>query len=85
MLQRALAFALTLVTAAGWWPPETATAQFRQDQSPWLETGTRHFEIHYPAALAPELDRVVRTVEPADGRISARLDFFLATLHRRAQ
>ena len=29
MLQRALAFALTLMTAGVWLPPETATAQSR--------------------------------------------------------
>ena len=79
MLQRTLAFALTLMTAGVWLLPETATAQSREGQSPWLTTETQHFEIHYPAALAPELDRVVRSAEPAYGRVSARLNFVLAT------
>jgi hypothetical protein len=79
MLQRALVFALTLMTAGVWLPPETATAQGRQGQSRWLRTESQHFEIHYPAPLAPELDRVVRSAERAYGRISARLNFVLAT------
>jgi hypothetical protein len=66
--------------AAGvWLLPATATAQSRQNQSPWLRSETQHFEFHYPAALAPELARVVRSAEAAYGRISARLNFVLAT------
>src|SRR5436190_18338243 len=79
MLQRALAFALTLMTASIWLPPEHATGQPRQGQAPWLRTDSQHFEIHYPPALAPELDRVVRSAELAYGRVSARLNFVLAT------
>ena len=69
MLQRALAFALTLMTAGVWLPPETATAQSRQGQSPWLRTESQRFGIHYPAPLAPELDRVVRSAEPQIGML----------------
>ena len=61
MLQRAFAFALTLMTAGVWLSPESVTAQSRQGQSPWLRTESQHFEIHYLPALAPELDRVVRS------------------------
>ena len=61
MLQRALVFALTL-TAAG-------------DQAPWQRTDSRRFEIHYPPALAGELERVTRSAERAYDRISGRLNF----------
>ena len=81
MLQRALAFALTLMTAGVWLSSETARAQSRQGQSPWLRAESQHFEIHYLAGLAPELDRVVRSAERAYGRISAHLNFVLATKH----
>ena len=78
MLQRALAFTLTVMTAGVWLSPETATAQSRQGQSPWLRTESQHFEMHYLPAVAPELDRVVRSAERAYGRISGRLNFVLA-------
>lgn len=61
MLQRALVFALTL-TAAG-------------DQALWQRTDSRRFEIHYPPALAGELERVTRSAERAYDRISGRLNF----------
>jgi hypothetical protein len=79
MLQRPLAFALTLMTAGVWLSPEIATAQSRQGQSPWLRTESPHFEIHCLPALAPELDRLVQSAERAYGRISGRLNFVLAT------
>ena len=79
MLQRALAFTLTLMTAGVWSSPETATAQSRQGQSPWLRTESQHFEIHYLPALARELDCVVRSAERAYDRISGRLNFVLTT------
>jgi hypothetical protein len=79
MLGRALAFTLTLMAAGVWLSPETAAAQSRQGQSPWLRIESQHFEIHYLPALAPELDRVVRSAECAYGRISGRLNFVLAT------
>jgi hypothetical protein len=79
MLQRALTFALTLMTAGVWLSPGVATAQSQQGQSGWLRTDTQHFEIHYLPALTPELDRVVRSAERAYARISGRLNFVLAT------
>ena len=79
MLQRALAFALTLMTTAVWLPPETATAQSRQGQSPWRRTESQHFEIHYLPALGRELDSVVRRAEAAYDRVSKDLSFVLAT------
>lgn len=79
MLQRALAFTLTLITAGIWLSSETAIAQSAQGQSPWLRTESQHYEIHYLPALAPELDRVVQAAERAYGRISGRLNFVLAT------
>ena len=77
--QRALVFALTLMTAGVWLSPEAATALSRQGQSPWLRTESQHFEIHCLPALARELDRVVRSAERAYDRISGRLNFVLAT------
>jgi hypothetical protein len=77
MLQRALAFTLTLLTVGVWLSSETAVAQFAQDQSRWLRIESQHFEIHYLPSLAPELDRVVRSAERAYGRISGGLSFVL--------
>jgi hypothetical protein len=77
MLQRALEFALTLMTAGMWLSPEAGTAPSRQGQSPWLRTESQHFEIHYLPPLARELDRVVRSAERAYDRISGRLNFVL--------
>ncbi|MCA1604495.1 MAG: DUF1570 domain-containing protein, partial [Acidobacteria bacterium] len=77
MLQRALAF--SLMTTGMWLFPTTATALSAQGQSLWLRTESQHFEIHYVPALAPELDRVVRSAERAYDRISGRLNFVLAT------
>ena len=91
MLQRALVFALTLITAGVWLSPEAGTAPSQQGQSPWLRTESEHFEIHYLPALARELDRVVRSAERAYDRISGRLNFVLITkvplvsLHGRVQ
>ena len=78
MFHRALAFALAL-TSAGVGPSSgTAGAQSRLDQSAWLRTESQHFEVHYLSALAPELDRVVRSAERAYEQISGRLNFVLA-------
>jgi hypothetical protein len=79
MFQRALVFALTLMTTGMWLSPETAAAPSRQGQSRWLRTESQHFEIHYPPALVRDLDRVVRSAEAAYDRISRRLRFVLAT------
>ena len=79
MFQRAIALALTLTTAGVWSLPETARAQSTQAVAPWQRTDSQHFEIHYLPALAPELDRVVRSAERAYDRISGRLNFVLAT------
>jgi hypothetical protein len=79
MLQRALAFALTLITVGVWLSPGAATALSRQGQAAWLRTDTQHFEIHYLPALTRELDRVVRSAERAYDRISGRLEFVLGT------
>ena len=78
MRQRALVFALTLMTAGVWLSPEAVSARARQGQS-WLRTDSQRFEIHYLPALARELDRVVRSAERAYDRISRRLDFVLTT------
>ena len=72
MLQQALVFALTLLTAGVWLSPIAAAGGSRQGQSPWLRTESKHFEIHYLPALAPELDRVVRSAERAYDRISGQ-------------
>ena len=79
MLRRALVFALTLMTAAVWSAPEAARAQSRRGRSSWHRTESQRFEIHYAPALAPELDRVVRSAERAYDRISGLLNFVLAT------
>ena len=79
MFQRALGFALTLMTAGGWLSLGVATAQSQQSQSVWLRDDTQHFEIHYVPALAPELARVVRSAERAYARVSGRLNFVLAS------
>jgi hypothetical protein len=42
-------------------------------------TDSQHFEIHYLPALAPELDRVVRSAERACDRISGQLNFVFPT------
>lgn len=78
MRPRVLMFALTLMTVAIWLPPQSATAGSRQGQSPWLKTESQHFEIHYVAALAREVDRVVRSAERAYEHVSGRLDFVFA-------
>ena len=69
MPQRALAFALTLMTAGVWLSPITAVVGSRQGQSLWRRTESQHFEIHFLPALAPELDRVVRSAEPQIGML----------------
>ncbi len=79
MLQRALVFALTSITAGLSFSPVDATAPSRQAQLPWLRTESRRFEIHYQPVLARDLDRVVRSAESAYDRISGRLSFVLAT------
>jgi hypothetical protein len=78
MLRRALIFALTVMTAAMWLPPQAATARSQLDQSLWLRIESQHFEIHYLPALAREVDRVVRSAERAYDHISGRLDFAFA-------
>jgi hypothetical protein len=91
MLQQALVFALTLMTAGVWLSPITAAVGSRQGQSPWRRTESQHFEIHYLPALGRELDPVVRRAEAAYDRVSKHLSFVLATkvplviLHRRVQ
>jgi hypothetical protein len=75
MCPQALMFALTLMTAAIWSPPQAATTGSRQGQSRWLRTESQHFEIHYVPALADEVDRAVRSAERAYDQISGRLDF----------
>jgi len=79
MLQRAPVFALALITAGLQISPEAAAAPSRQGQSPWLRTESPHFEIHYPPALAPELDRVACSAERAYDRISRELNFLFPT------
>ena len=78
MLQRALAFTLTVITAGIWLSPETAIAQSALRQSPWLRTESQHFEIHYLPTLARDVERVVRSAERAYVHISRRLDFVFA-------
>ncbi len=56
-----------------------ARAQSTQAASPWQRTDSQHFEIHYLPALAPELDRVVRSGERAYDRISGQLNFVFPT------
>jgi hypothetical protein len=79
MQQRLLVSALTLMTAGLWLSLEAASTPSRQGQSPWLRTESQRFEIHYLPALAPELDRVVRSAERAYDRVSERLSFTLPT------
>jgi hypothetical protein len=79
MLQQALVFALTLMTAGVWLSPITAAVESRQGQSPWRRTESQHFEIHYLPALGRELDPVVRRAEAAYDRVSKHLSFVLAT------
>jgi len=79
MLKRPPAFALILTATAVWWSPALAARSSRQIQSPWLRTESRRFEIHYQRALAPDLDRVLRSAEAAYDQIGRRLDFVLAT------
>src|SRR4051794_4816743 len=79
MLARALAVTVTLSAAAPLWSPHAATRAARQRPQEWLRSESRRFEIHYQPALAPDLDRVVRSAEAAYDRISRRLNFVLAT------
>ena len=65
MLERALVFALGLMTAGVWPSPEAGAAPFTQGQSAWQRTESQHFEIHYLPALARELERVTRSAERA--------------------
>jgi hypothetical protein len=71
-------FAVTLMTAAMWPPPQAATTESRQGQSRWLRTESQHFEIHYLPTLARDVERVVRSAERAYDHISGRLDFVFA-------
>ena len=48
MLQRAVAFALTLTRPARG-RHRNRRAQSRRGQSPWLRAESQHFEIHYLA------------------------------------
>jgi hypothetical protein len=79
MLQRAVAFALTLATAGVWSLPEAAGAQSTQALSPWQRTDSQHFEIHYLPAVTPELGRVVQSAERAYDRISGQLNLVFST------
>jgi hypothetical protein len=78
MLRRVLVSALTLVTAAMWFPAHPATAQSRQGRALWQRIDSQHFEIHYLPTLAREVDRVVRSAERAYAHITERLDFAFA-------
>ena len=78
MLLRVLMIALTLMTSDMRSPPQAARAGAGQRQSRWLRTESQHFEIHYPPALGPQVDRVVRSAERAHDYISGRLDFVFA-------
>jgi len=71
-------FAVTLMSAAMWSPPQAATWESRQSQSRWLRTESQHFEIHYLPTLARDVERVVRSAEHAYDHISGRLDFVFA-------
>ena len=73
-----LMFAVTLMTAAMWSPPQAATRESRQSHSRWLRTESQHFEIHYLPTLARDVERVVRSAERAYDHISGRLDFVFA-------
>ena len=75
MFPQLLMFAVTLMTTAMWSPPQAATTESRQGQSPWLRTDSQHFEIHYLPTLARDVERVVRSAERAYDHISGRLDF----------
>ena len=77
--KRPLAFALTSIAATIWWSPGVAARPSGQTQSPWLQTDSRRFEIHYQRSLQSELDRVARIAETAYDRVSRGLDFVLAT------
>ena len=79
VLQRALAFGLTVVSAGLWFAPNAAGSSSRQDRSPWLKTESPRFEIHYVPVLERDLARVIRSAERAYDRISARLRFTLET------
>jgi len=48
-------------------------------QSGWSATPSQHFEVHYPAALAGERDRIIQAAEEAYRHVSGRLDFVLPT------
>ena len=75
-----LALALALMTTAGAWSSlGDVRAQPMQILPPWQRTDSQHFEIHYLPALAPELDRVVRSAERAYERICSQLNFALPT------
>jgi hypothetical protein len=77
MLQPILVIALTLTAVSVL--PARAQAPPSQAQSSWQRADTQHFEIHFPSALAPELDRVGRSAERAYDRVSGRLGFVLPT------
>ena len=79
MLERTLAFALVLIAAGVCLPSQAAARPYWHSQSPWLRSESRRFEIHYQRALAPDVDRVVRSAEAAYDLISRRLNFILAT------
>jgi hypothetical protein len=77
MLQRAIALALTMAFVL--LSPGAVRAQATQADSRWQRTDSQHFEIQYLPALAPKLDRVVRSAERAYDRIAGRLNFVLPT------
>ena len=78
MLHRSGALVLTLtLTMAFVSLPRAARAQSTQPTLPWQRTDSQHFEIHYLPALAPELDRVVRSAERAYERIAGQLNFVM--------
>jgi hypothetical protein len=79
MLQRPLVLALTLTAVGAWASPGAASVPSRDGQAAWQRTDSPRFEIHYLPALAPELERVVRSSERAYDHISRRLNFVLAS------
>jgi hypothetical protein len=77
MLERALAFVVTVTMAGVWSSGEAGTARIVQGPSAWRMSETQHFEIHYLPTLVAELERVTRSAERAYDLISARLTFTL--------
>jgi hypothetical protein len=71
--------ALTLIAVGAWPALPSASLPPQPASTPWLRADSARFEIHYPPALAGDLDRVTRTAERAYDRVGTRLNFVLAT------